>query len=165
MRYVFCNACGHRNPPTSAFCSACGAVLDLPAHRTIQLAATDPGLDAAGPADNPEVDLGAAADRGVLVERTGDRAGRQHPLGPEATRIGRHPGSEIVLDDISVSRVHAEVRRGPEGLVVTDLGSLNGTYVNQRRVDAAVLRHGDELQVGRFRMILFSRVDAGSGAR
>ena len=79
--------------------------------------------------------------------------------------FGRHPGSEIVLDDISVSRVHAEVRRGPEGLVVTDLGSLNGTYVNQRRVDAAVLRHGDELQVGRFRMILFSRVDAGSGAR
>ncbi len=165
MAYVFCNACGHRNPPASAFCSACGAVLDLPAHRTIQLAATDPHLDAAGTADNPVVDLGAAADRGVLVERTGDRAGRQHELGREVTRIGRHPGADIVFDDITVSRVHAEVRRGPEGLVVSDLGSLNGTYVNQRRVAAATLHHGDELQIGRFRMILFSRADAGTSPR
>lgn len=162
MTYVFCNSCGHRNPPASAFCSACGTVLDLPAHRTIQLAATDPHMDAAGPEDNAVVDLGEAADRGVLVERSGDRAGRQHELGPEVTRIGRHPGSDIVFDDITVSRVHAELRRGPAGLVVSDLGSLNGTYVNQRRVDSASLRHGDELQIGRFRMILFSRADAGA---
>ncbi len=162
MSYVFCNACGHRNPPASAFCSACGTVLDLPAHRTIQLAAVDPHMDAAGTADNALVDLGDAAERGVLVERTGDRAGRQHELGPELTRIGRHPGSDIVFDDITVSRVHAELRRGPAGLVVSDLGSLNGTYVNQQRVESAALRHGDELQIGRFRMILFSRTDAGT---
>ena len=74
-------------------------------------------------------------------------------------RLGRHPDSEIMLDDITVSRRHASIERTPEGYVVTDAGSLNGTYVNQERIDRAVLHHGDELQVGKFRLVLFERSD------
>ena len=63
-------------------------------------------------------------------------------------------------DDITVSRRHAAIQRTPEGYVVTDAGSLNGTYVNQERIERAVLHHGDELQVGKFRLVLFERTDA-----
>ena len=76
-----------------------------------------------------------------------------------AVTLGRHPDSEIMLDDITVSRRHAEIERTDEGYVVADAGSLNGTYVNQERVDRAVLRHGDELQIGKFRLVLFERAD------
>ena len=64
-----------------------------------------------------------------------------------------------MLDDITVSRRHASIERTPEGYVVADEGSLNGTYVNQERIDRAVLHHGDELQVGKFRLVLFERAD------
>ena len=77
----------------------------------------------------------------------------------DVTRLGRHPDSEIMLDDITVSRRHAAIERTPEGYVVADAGSLNGTYVNQERIDRAVLHHGDELQVGKFRLVLFERAD------
>ncbi|MGI9051781.1 MAG: FHA domain-containing protein, partial [Ilumatobacteraceae bacterium] len=76
-----------------------------------------------------------------------------------ATRLGRHPDSEIMLDDITVSRRHSALERTAEGWVVTDAGSLNGTYVNQERIDRAILHHGDELQVGKFRLVLFERAD------
>ena len=75
-------------------------------------------------------------------------AGRIAIQGTDITRLGRHPDSEISLDDITVSRRHAEVQRTAEGYVVADSGSLNGTYVNQERVERAQLRHGDELQIG-----------------
>ena len=74
-------------------------------------------------------------------------------------RLGRHPDSEIMLDDITVSRRHASIERTADGYVVSDAGSLNGTYVNQERIDRAVLQHGDELQVGKFRLVLFERSD------
>ena len=76
------------------------------------------------------------------------------------TRLGRHPDSEISLDDITVSRRHADIRRADEGYEVADSGSLNGTYVNQERIERAVLQHGDELQIGKFRLVYFERTDA-----
>jgi len=75
------------------------------------------------------------------------------------TKLGRHPDSEIMLDDITVSRRHATIVRTDDGYVVSDAGSLNGTYVNQERIDRAVLHHGDELQIGKFRLVLFERGD------
>ena len=72
------------------------------------------------------------------------------------TRIGRHPDSEIVLDDITVSRRHAEIVRRDAEYEVLDSGSLNGTYVNQQRIEASVLRHGDEVQIGKFRLVFLS---------
>jgi pSer/pThr/pTyr-binding forkhead associated (FHA) protein len=81
-------------------------------------------------------------------------------LGGVLTRLGRHPESEISLDDITVSRRHAEITRVGTQYVVRDVGSLNGTYVNQERIDEATLRHGDELQVGKFRLVFFDGPEA-----
>ncbi len=91
--------------------------------------------------------------------RSGAQAGDRFALDADVTRLGRHPDSEIMLDDITVSRRHASIERTDEGYVVSDAGSLNGTYVNQERIDRAVLHHGDELQVGKFRLVLFERAD------
>jgi len=159
--YVFCNQCGHRNPPTSSFCSSCGSPLDSLDDRTITLAAVDPLQDAPGADDDVVVAVGELpSEIGVLIVRAGAQAGARFALDELVTRLGRHPESEISLDDITVSRRHAEIERTPDGHVVRDAGSLNGTYVNQERIDMMVLRHGDELQIGKFRLVFFERPDA-----
>ena len=161
MAYVFCNTCGHRNPPDSAFCSSCGSALDLKSDRTVTLTAVDPLQDAPGTDDDVVVTVGDLPQgAAVLIVRSGPQAGDRFALTAISTRLGRHPDSEIMLDDITVSRRHAAIARTPEGYVVTDAGSLNGTYVNQERIDRAVLHHGVELQVGKFRLVLFERTDA-----
>lgn len=158
--YVFCNQCGHRNPPTSAFCSSCGSALDSLEDRTITLTALDPLQDAPGPDDDIAVPIGELPNEvGVLIVRAGAQAGARFPLEHLVTRLGRHPDSEISLDDITVSRRHADIERTAQGYVVTDAGSLNGTYVNQQRVERMSLRHGDELQIGKFRLVFFERPD------
>ena len=159
MSYVFCNQCGHRNPPSSSFCSSCGAVLDMPDERTVVIAQVDALQDLPGPSDNASIRLGDVRGHGVLVIRSGDMTGSRFTLSKDLTLIGRHPESDILLDDITVSRRHAEVIKTASALIVRDLGSLNGTYVNQTRVDEFALKHGDELQVGKFRMVLFSKSD------
>ena len=159
--YVFCNQCGHRNPPESSFCSSCGSPLDSFDDRTINLTRIDPLQDAPGPEDDivvPVKDL--PTESGVLIVRAGAQAGDRFTLDRELTRLGRHPDSEISLDDITVSRRHVDIERTPEGYLATDAGSLNGTYVNQERIDKMLLRHGDELQVGKFRLVFFERADA-----
>ena len=161
MAYVFCNQCGHRNPPESGFCSSCGSVLDRIADHTITLAKVDPLLDAVGADDDVVVSVGDL-DSGVasLIVRAGTQAGDAFALHDQLTRLGRHPESEISLDDITVSRRHAEVERTSNGYVVRDAGSLNGTYLNAERIDEEVLLHqGDELQVGKFRLVFFERTD------
>jgi pSer/pThr/pTyr-binding forkhead associated (FHA) protein len=159
--YVFCNQCGHRNPPTSSFCSSCGSPLDSLDDRTITLTAVDPLQGAPGSDDDVVVAIGELPNEvGVLIVRAGAQAGARFALDEEVTRLGRHPESEISLDDITVSRRHAEIERTPDGHVVTDAGSLNGTYVNQERIDRMLLRHGDELQIGKFRLVFFERPDA-----
>jgi pSer/pThr/pTyr-binding forkhead associated (FHA) protein len=162
MAYVFCNQCGHRNPTDSVFCSSCGGVLDRPADQTITLAKVDPLQDAPGTADDTVVELDQLpAGSAALVVRNGPQAGAAFGLDTAITRLGRHPDSEIILDDITVSRRHADIVRDSSSYVVHDAGSLNGTYVNAERVDQAVLRQGDELQVGKFRLVFF---EAGTGA-
>ena len=160
MAYVFCNTCGHRNPPDSSFCSSCGSPLDMKSDRTITLSAVDPLQEAPGSADDVVVPMGdLPIGTAVLIVRAGEQAGDRFALTGDETRLGRHPDSEIMLDDITVSRRHAVIERTREGYVVADAGSLNGTYVNQERIDRAVLHHGDELQVGKFRLVLFERTD------
>jgi pSer/pThr/pTyr-binding forkhead associated (FHA) protein len=157
---VFCNQCGHRNPPGSAFCSSCGSPLDSLDDRTITLSTVDPLQDAPGTDDDVVVPVGELpSDIGVLIVRAGAQAGARFPLEQRLTRLGRHPDSEISLDDITVSRRHAEIERTHDGYVVSDAGSLNGTYVNQERIERLLLRHGDELQVGKFRLVFFERHD------
>ncbi len=158
--YVFCNQCGHRNPPSSAFCSSCGSPLDSLDDRTVTITVVDPLQDAPGTVDDLVVPVGELpTEVGVLIVRAGAQAGDRFTLNDAVTGLGRHPDSEISLDDITVSRRHAEILRTPDGYVVTDAGSLNGTYVNQDRIDKMLLRHGDELQIGKFRLVFFERGD------
>lgn len=158
--YVFCNQCGHRNPPESAFCSSCGDPLDSLTDRTITLTAIDPLQDAPGPDDDLVIPVGELPlEIGVLIVRAGAQAGARFSLDETTTKLGRHPDSEISLDDITVSRRHAEIERTTDGYVASDAGSLNGTYVNQERIDTMLLRHGDELQIGKFRLVFFERHD------
>jgi pSer/pThr/pTyr-binding forkhead associated (FHA) protein len=160
MAYVFCNQCGHRNPPEASFCSSCGSVLDRLDDRTITLSQVDPLLDAPGAADDVVVRVADLPDNASLVVRNGPQAGTALSLDADITRLGRHPDSEISLDDITVSRRHAEIRRTSAGFEVRDAGSLNGTYVNQQRIDdPVVLLQGDELQVGKFRLVFFTKAD------
>lgn len=160
MAYLFCNQCGHRNPPASNFCSSCGLVLDNMANRTISIARVDPLMDAPGRDDDVIVELDSLAKGvGTLVMRQGGTAGEKFALDQVLTRLGRHPECEISLDDITVSRRHAEISRVGGVYTVRDIGSLNGTYVNQQRIDEAPLRQGDEVQVGKFRLVFFDAVN------
>jgi pSer/pThr/pTyr-binding forkhead associated (FHA) protein len=129
-----------------------------PADTTISLGAlsapdgvetTDTGLS---PADQSAIDA-LPAQSALLVVQRGPNAGARFLLDSDRTTAGRRPDSDIFLDDVTVSRKHAEfVRRGGD-FVVRDVGSLNGTYVQRDRIDEAVLRDGDEVQIGKFRMV------------
>jgi pSer/pThr/pTyr-binding forkhead associated (FHA) protein len=90
----------------------------------------------------------------VLVVHQGAKAGSRIVLDSDLTTAGRHPDSDLFLDDITVSRRHAEIRRSTDGTYeVSDTGSLNGTYVNRERIEHAGLRSGDELQIGKFKLV------------
>ncbi|HSY14741.1 MAG TPA: FHA domain-containing protein, partial [Jatrophihabitantaceae bacterium] len=92
----------------------------------------------------------------------GPNAGSRFLLDEDVTTAGRHPDSDIFLDDVTVSRRHAEFRREGTGYTVHDVGSLNGTYVNRARIEAAALAGGDEVQIGKFRLVyLTAAVRAG----
>ncbi|MDO8389279.1 MAG: FHA domain-containing protein [Actinomycetota bacterium] len=159
MAYVFCNQCGHRNPPTSSFCSACGAVLDSIDDHTVTIARSDPLQDATGTQDDIVVNLNELPSTASLVVRNGPQAGVALALDAAVTSLGRHEDCEISLDDITVSRHHADIVRIGTTFMVRDGGSLNGTYVNNVRIDEAPLRQGDELQVGKFRLVFFEKAN------
>ena len=106
----------------------------------------------AGSALPAEVDVDAV----LLVVKRGPNAGSRWLLARDVTSAGRHPEGDIVLDDVTVSQRHAEFRYEGGRFVVIDLGSMNGTYVNHEPVDEAVLADGDEVQIGKFRLVLKS---------
>jgi len=156
-----CPDCGHENTPGANFCSSCGNAIgdqDEPTTITFQIDTSDPE-DA-----TLTLDLDDIPSEGLLVVTHGANAGSRFALSDELTTAGRHPESTIFLDDITVSRRHAEISRGDEGYEVRDAGSLNGTYVNRERIDEPQrLLDRDELQVGMFRLVFVAgpRADAG----
>ncbi|MGH8977625.1 MAG: FHA domain-containing protein [Acidimicrobiia bacterium] len=148
---MVCARCGHVNPDEARFCSSCGVPLaaDDDAATTLTLAA----VEAADVEDELERYLeGLPPGVGLLVIRRGPETGSSYRLEQPSTAIGRHPDSEIFLDDITVSRRHVQLVKDDEGYLLRDVGSLNGTYVNRERVEEARLQHGDEVQVGRYRL-------------
>ena len=165
MASIFCNRCGHRNPEGSNFCSSCGAVLERlsngdPAVTTITLAP----VEASGEVGEEEVTISitdAPAGVGLLVVKRGPNAGSRFALAEDKTTIGRHPDSDIFLDDVTVSRRHAEVIQASGRFTVTDAGSLNGTYLNRERIEKAEMHSGDELQIGKFRLVFLHEVRGG----
>jgi len=103
------------------------------------------------------------AGSALLVVKRGPNAGSRFLLDRDTTSAGRHPDSDIFLDDVTVSRRHAEFRRDGAEFVVVDVGSLNGTYVNREPVDSAVLANGDEVQIGKFRLVFLTGPSAATG--
>lgn len=162
MPSVYCTACGAENPEGARFCSHCGtALVRLPADRvaadttsTISLGGTD--LDSETN-DILAADAAAVAalppGTALLAVLRGPNTGARFLLDSDLTLAGRHPDSDIFLDDVTVSRRHAEFYRQGGRFVVRDVGSLNGTYVNRERIEEAELHEGDEVQVGKFRLV------------
>ncbi|GAA4217851.1 FHA domain-containing protein [Actinocatenispora rupis] len=110
-------------------------------------------LDAVVLGDTGTGDPPPADGTAQLVAVRGPSVGTRYPVAADTVTIGRNPGSDIRLDHVTVSRRHAEVHRTGGRFSVADLGSLNGTYVNQERVESATLEDGDELQIGKFRLV------------
>jgi pSer/pThr/pTyr-binding forkhead associated (FHA) protein len=104
---------------------------------------------------------GLPAGSALLVVKRGPNAGSRFLLDQSVTAAGRHPDSDIFLDDVTVSRRHAEFRLEGNEFQVVDVGSLNGTYVNREPVDSAVLVNGDEVQVGKFRLVFLTGPKTG----
>ncbi|MDQ3877869.1 MAG: zinc-ribbon and FHA domain-containing protein [Actinomycetota bacterium] len=150
---MYCTNCGHKNPEGSNFCSSCGAPLREGAGSdttvTFMAADLEADLDEEVHVAPEELEGG----RGVLIVKRGPNAGSKFFLDKPVTEVGRHPDSDIFLDDITVSRRHAEIRRDGSSFSLHDVGSLNGTYVNRERVEEAPLRSGDEIQIGKFKLV------------
>ncbi len=147
-----CPACDHLNESNANFCSRCGSPLgSVDAEATATLAPIE--AEAEEEAHLRELSPGQAA----LIVRRGPAAGTKFTLDGDVVTVGRHPQSDIFLNDITVSRRHAELHRAGTRYTVQDLGSLNGTYVNRSRVDQSKLASGDELQIGKFRLLFLSK--------
>ena len=160
---MFCSQCGQQVPDGANFCPACGAPI---AESTVsgtddttsalEVGAFDPQHEVD---DLPELEPGT----GMLVVVRGPNAGSRFLLDRERTSIGRHPESDIFLDDVTVSRRHAIVSQRDGKMVVEDNGSLTGTYVNGDRVEERELATGDELQIGRFKVLFVGDPGIGLG--
>ena len=162
---MHCTRCGHQNPEGSRFCAQCGSALSP--ERVGESTSIIPKVGGEDSGEQAEVGESAAdahagaveslpAGSALLVVKRGPNAGSRFLLDQEVTTAGRHPDSDIFLDDVTVSRRHAEFTRAAQGYLVRDVGSLNGTYVNRDLVDECLLRHGDEVQIGKFRLVYFS---------
>ncbi|BBC38121.1 uncharacterized protein SGFS_094150 [Streptomyces graminofaciens] len=173
MSALVCTRCGNRNAENSRFCSNCGAPLrpGVAAERASETTSTISisGLEAYDaettgqtqlPSLSPEAQAAVEAlplGSALLVVRRGPNSGSRFLLDSDLTTAGRHPQSDIFLDDVTVSRRHVEFRRGQDGsFKVADVGSLNGTYVNRERIDEVALSNGDEVQIGKYRLVFYA---------
>ncbi|MGA5898737.1 FHA domain-containing protein [Streptomyces venetus] len=173
MSALVCTRCGNRNAENSRFCSNCGAPLragaapERPSETTSTISIS--GLEAYDseatgqtpmPTLSPEAQAAVDAlplGSALLVVRRGPNSGSRFLLDGDLTTAGRHPQSDIFLDDVTVSRRHVEFRRGQDGsFTVADVGSLNGTYVNRERIDQVAVNNGDEVQIGKYRLVFYA---------
>lgn len=149
---MYCTHCGHPNKDDAKFCANCGGLLqdDATLSQT-PIEVEDEGTDEF-PFPHDELEPGQA----LLLVKRGPNAGSTFLIEKPATVLGRNPDAEVFLDDVTVSRKHAEIRQQGNEFFVHDLGSLNGTYVNGERVDVTKLASGDEVQIGKFKLVFFA---------
>jgi pSer/pThr/pTyr-binding forkhead associated (FHA) protein len=159
---MYCTHCGHENPAEANFCGQCGQPLRRAAEAGSSTTTSGLRVDEAGVSERaetevePEVSLGELAlGTALLVVVRGPNEGARFLLDRNVVTVGRHPDSDIFLDDVTVSRRHAEFRREGSRFSVHDVGSLNGTYVNGERTDDRPLVTGDEVQIGKFKLAVF----------
>jgi FHA domain/zinc-ribbon domain len=163
MPSIYCPGCGEANPETARFCSQCGTPLTRAAAERATAGETTSMIFTGSEATDTEIGDESPADTSViealppntalLVVKRGPNAGSRFLLDSDLTEVGRRPDSDIFLDDVTVSRRHAEFYRHAGRFAVRDVGSLNGTYVNRERIEEAALSGGDEVQIGKFRLV------------
>ena len=153
MTHVHCQECGFQNLESANYCSKCGALLirEEPGGHTTMTFAPEDVAEEESPLDELAVE-GTA----LVVRSGGGRQGETFPLEGDEVEIGRSPDADVFLDDVTVSRTHAILSKEDAGYVIEDKGSLNGTYVNRRRVEKATLEDGDEVQIGKYRLTYLS---------
>lgn len=156
-----CSSCDRPLPEGATFCVGCGAVVEgqtggSDVTGTIHSLGTTTADS--GPIEPIQTDQRRAVDAGkhVLVIVRGPSSGSEIELIGDEMIAGRAPDTAIFLDDITVSRQHARFDLTDQVWQLTDLGSLNGTYVNRARIDSVTLSDGDEIQIGKYRFHFLS---------
>ena len=160
--------CGHPVDPGDRFCRVCGAAVVPGEQASAERDNTSIGVTGPGSSGSmPPVGSGVVPDLGpgeaVLVVQRGMGAGASYLLVGDIVTAGREPDSDLFLDDVTVSRRHAELRRMASGWLLRDVGSLNGTYVNRQRIEELALNPGDEVQIGKYRFAYLVGGAAGTG--
>ena len=149
MSHVYCGECGFQNPEASNYCSRCGARLEKGESGEPTMTFTPEEIS-----EDPGAALQDLGGKGpaLVVRAGGGRAGETFETSGLRTLIGRSPECHVFLDDVTVSRRHAEIIHEDDRYVIRDLGSLNGTFVNRRRIESVALSADDEVQIGKYRM-------------
>jgi hypothetical protein len=147
---MHCPECGFVNAEGANYCQKCGAYLGDVASEGDTTVAYQ--LDETGELKPVDLDPVAAEGAALVIRSGGGRSGESFTISGERMTIGRSPEAEVFLDDVTVSRNHALLVRRRDGLYIDDLGSLNGTYVNRRRIESHKLVDGDELQIGKYKL-------------
>jgi pSer/pThr/pTyr-binding forkhead associated (FHA) protein len=142
---VHCPECGFANAEGANYCQKCGAYLAQKDEETGEYQPVDVG------------DEVAHAGAALVIRSGGGRAGESFTIDEERVSIGRTPDAGVFLDDVTVSRNHALLVRRQDGHYIDDLGSLNGTYVNRRRIESHKLEDGDEIQIGKYKLSYLER--------
>jgi FHA domain len=152
---LHCPECGFTNGEGASYCQRCGAFFGQP--ETPAPVTATYRIGETGELEEIELEDVVAGGAALVIRAGGGRAGESFALEGDRLTVGRRPDSDIFLDDVTVSRDHAVlVRRGGE-YHLDDCGSLNGTYVNRKRIDSHRLTDGDELQIGKYKLAYFSR--------
>ena len=152
MSHVYCPECGFQNPEAANYCAKCGALLEKEevGESTVAIPADELLRD-------PDVRVDGVEGPALVVRSGGGRQGEHFVPRGERTTIGRSPDCDVFLDDVTVSRRHALVVRRNGQFFIEDKGSLNGTFLNRRRIESGPLEDGDELQIGKYKLTFLSQ--------
>jgi hypothetical protein len=147
---ITCPRCGVENTADSNFCRRCGARLALP----VESAETTAGYAVGEKEESgaPAFDYGSISGTVLQIRSGGEREEEIVGVDGDVLTIGRSPQSDLFLDDVTVSRHHARILIEADTYLIEDLNSLNGTYVNRKRIEQHQLFDGDELQIGKFKL-------------